>query len=109
MCLFVPIQWVGLCESYANDAFLYKGEGELIIFWGSFHVLHISFFTHHPIQSFQWSQVEEHNNKFEGEKTATQEADDLTKATWLIVAELQRSPASPVTALYSLDLASLSL
>lgn len=53
--------------------------------------------------------MEELNNNFEGEKNATQETNDVTKATWLIVAELRRSPASPVTALHSLDSMSLSL
>lgn len=37
---FLSTQGVRLCENYANDEFLCKGEGELIIFWSMCYMLY---------------------------------------------------------------------
>lgn len=44
--------------------------------------------------------MEDLNVPFEVEKTKTQSANDLTKATWLIVVEPQRSHASLVSPVF---------
>lgn len=46
---FLSTQGVSLCENYANDEFLCRGEGELIIFWRTCYVLYVILFTHHLI------------------------------------------------------------
>lgn len=46
---FLSTQGVSLCENYANDEFLCRGEGELIIFRRTCYVLYVILFTHHLI------------------------------------------------------------
>lgn len=41
---FLSTQGVSLWENYANDEFLCKSEGELIIFWRMCYVLYVTFF-----------------------------------------------------------------